>query len=467
MTLKPLVFVAMPFGKKHSDNVEIDFDQIYNNAIKPAASKCDVEIIRADEERTGGIIHRSMYERLLLAEVVIADLTMANPNVFYELGIRHCARPKSTILIFAANAKLPFDVSPLRAIPYHLEDGGNLSEESARDLQRNLEKKIAEVKEENSMPDSPLFQLVQKFPGITLPHDATEVFRDRAKYIDSIRSELEVARCIKPTIDGLSEIQSIESRIGDFNLAPSELLIDLMLSYRDVSSWNDMVRVAENFPINIKNIRTVQEQLALALNRRKQGNDQDRAIEILRRIIDTNGASPETCGILGRVYKDISSNAKKAGDMPRARAALDESIACYCQGFREDPRDYYPGINALTLLFHKGGDDAKKTFDKLYPLVKFAIGRRGGLASRDYWDLATVLEFAILGRDWVMARNAADKLILNSKSTFNLETTRDNLKIILDRLRDFKEDTKPLDLIISDLDKRIVELKGTGHQSEK
>jgi hypothetical protein len=53
MPLKPLVFVAMPFGKKHSDNVEIDFDQIYNKAIKPAASKCDVEIIRADEERTG------------------------------------------------------------------------------------------------------------------------------------------------------------------------------------------------------------------------------------------------------------------------------------------------------------------------------------------------------------------------------------------------------------------------------
>ena len=55
MPLKPLVFVAMPFGKKRSYKVEIDFDHIYNKAIKPAASKCDVEIIRADEERTGEI----------------------------------------------------------------------------------------------------------------------------------------------------------------------------------------------------------------------------------------------------------------------------------------------------------------------------------------------------------------------------------------------------------------------------
>lgn len=467
MPIKPLVFVAMPFGKKRSDNVEIDFDQIYKKAIIPAASKCDVEIIRADEERTGGIIHRSMYERLLLAEVVIADLTMANPNVFYELGIRHCARPKSTILIFAANAKLPFDVSPLRAIPYLLEDGGNFSEESARDLQQNLEKKINDAKEESGMPDSPLFQLVQKFPGITLSHDATEAFRDRAKYIDGIRSDLEAARCVQPTTTALSEIQSIEAKIGDFNLAPTELLVDLMLSYRDVSSWDDMVRVADNFPANIKNIRAVQEQLALALNRRNKGNDRDKSIGILRKLIDTNGASPETCGILGRVYKDISTASKKSGDMPKARAALDESIACYCQGFREDPRDYYPGINALTLLFHKGGDEAKKTFDKLYPLVKFAVGRRGGLASKDYWDLATVLELAILGRDWTMARKAADKLILISKSTFNLETTRNNFEILLHSLQDFKEDTKPLEMIISDLNKRIDELNGAGHQSEK
>jgi hypothetical protein len=49
-----------------------------------------------------------MYERLLLAEIVMADLTFANANVFYELGIRHAARPRSTILIFAAIGTLPW-----------------------------------------------------------------------------------------------------------------------------------------------------------------------------------------------------------------------------------------------------------------------------------------------------------------------------------------------------------------------
>jgi hypothetical protein len=65
-----------------------------------------------------------------------------------------------------------------------------------------------------------------------------------------------------------------------------------------------------------------------------------------------------------------------------------------------------------------------------------------------------------------MARKAADKLILISKSTFNLETTRNNFEILLHSLQDFKEDTKPLEMIISDLNKRIDELNGAGSKSE-
>ena len=66
-----------------------------------------------------------------------------------------------------------------------------------------------------------------------------------------------------------------------------------------------------------------------------------------------------------------------------------------------------------------------------------------------------------------MARKAADKLILISKSTFNLETTRNNFEILLHSLQDFKEDTEPLEMILSDLTKRIDELNGAGHKSEK
>ncbi len=122
---KSSCFIDMPFGKKTDpkSGVEVDFDQIFDEGIKPAVEAAGLECIRGDLERSGGIIHTAMFARLLLSEFVIADLTMGNPNVFYELGVRHTARPYTTIPIFATISELPFVVSLVRAIPYDLEKG--------------------------------------------------------------------------------------------------------------------------------------------------------------------------------------------------------------------------------------------------------------------------------------------------------------------------------------------------------
>ena len=82
---------------------------------------------------TGGIIHKPMFERLILCDYAVADLTTANANVFYELGVRHAVRkPWSTLLLFAeGGSQLPFDVAPLRALPYQLTPGGTPDEPGA------------------------------------------------------------------------------------------------------------------------------------------------------------------------------------------------------------------------------------------------------------------------------------------------------------------------------------------------
>src|SRR3954454_12638401 len=124
--LEPLCFVLMPFGR-NSDGTgaTIDFDAVYRDLIAPAVRAAGLEPLRADEEVTGGIIHKPMFERLILCEYAVADLTFANANVFYELGVRHAVRPWSTALLFAqASGQLPFDVAPLRAIPYSLDAEG-------------------------------------------------------------------------------------------------------------------------------------------------------------------------------------------------------------------------------------------------------------------------------------------------------------------------------------------------------
>src|SRR3984893_14949850 len=116
---KPLCFVLMPFGQKtDAVGVMVDFDAVYRDLIMPAIEESGMEPLRADEESGGGIIHKPMFERLILCEYAVADLTTANANVFYELGLRHAVRPWSTVLLFAEGGRLPFDVALLRGIAY-------------------------------------------------------------------------------------------------------------------------------------------------------------------------------------------------------------------------------------------------------------------------------------------------------------------------------------------------------------
>ena len=106
--LLPLCFVAMPFGRKSDGSGRtVDFDDIYKKVIAPAIHDAELEPLRADEEIAGGIIHKPMFERLILCEYAVADLTVANANVFYELGVRHAVRPWSTTLIYAEDTVCP------------------------------------------------------------------------------------------------------------------------------------------------------------------------------------------------------------------------------------------------------------------------------------------------------------------------------------------------------------------------
>src|SRR5262249_51902357 len=73
------------------------------------------------------------------------------------------------------------------------------------------------------------------------------------------------------------------------------------------------------------------------------------------------------------MYKE-AAQAKKI----TATAALDDAISAYTKGFEFDPRDHYPGINAISLLIQKGDAEALKEVERLVPLVTFAVARRGG-----------------------------------------------------------------------------------------
>ncbi len=460
MGLRSVCFVDMPFGKKPdlASGVEVDFDHIYETAIQPAIMESGLEPVRGDRERTGGIIHAPMFGRLLLSDYVVADLTLANPNVFYELGIRHTARPFTTVPIFAAIHALPFDVSLVRAIPYTLESG-KLTAEAAAKLKSDIRTRLEEAIRGAACKDSPLFQLIPSFPNIDLPHEVTEIFQDQVRHSEEFRRLLADARAKDSNAERCAALQEIEQSLGDLKTAQGEILVDLLLSYRDVEGWEQMVRVSGQFPDWLKSNVVVRQQCALALNRRNRPGDRDQALKILADLLKEKGADPETLGILGRVHKDRYKEFKQKGSVMSA-AALDDAIDAYTKGFESDPRDYYPGVNAITLLIEKGDEESLQQADRLLPLVTFAVARRGAAASSDYWDLATVLELSAIGNDWKVANRVLPKVLAAGSKSWVIKTTRDNL-LLLKAARERAGQKMPeLDGIIRHLEERYRELCG-------
>ncbi|MBV8400565.1 MAG: hypothetical protein JOZ17_17770, partial [Acetobacteraceae bacterium] len=127
-------FLIMPFGRKAGpDGKDIDFDRVYRDYLEPAVEAAGLRPRRADAERRGGSIHADMFQDLLIAELVIADLTIDNPNVWYEIGVRHALRASGTVLTFALRSKLPLDLNGQRMVRYTLTNGApdpaNLAEE--------------------------------------------------------------------------------------------------------------------------------------------------------------------------------------------------------------------------------------------------------------------------------------------------------------------------------------------------
>jgi len=118
-------FVVMGFGIKtdFATGRKLDLNKSYRLLIKPVVEAKGLKCVRADEIPNSGSIDLVMYQELLNADVVVADLSTANVNAFYELGIRHALRPRTTIVISEDKMAYPFDLNHIKISSYtHLGD---------------------------------------------------------------------------------------------------------------------------------------------------------------------------------------------------------------------------------------------------------------------------------------------------------------------------------------------------------
>ena len=412
---RPLCFVLMPFGEKPDGTGKtVDFNAVYSELIRPAIDAAGMEPLRADEEMADGIIHKPMYERLILCEYAVADLTTANANVFYELGLRHAVREWSTVCLYAAGrGQLPFDVAPLRALPYRLGNDGkpcNVGED-----RKAVSERLTGAMQ--GFSDSPVFQLLEEFPDVQ--RLKTDVFRDQVRYAEHQRHKLAAAR-----EQGKDAVRAVQDALGDLKGIEAGVVIDLYLSYRAVKDWQGMIDLVDKMSPPLANTVMVREQLGLALNRAGRGEE---AEKVLLKLIEDRGPSSETYGILGRVYKDRWEAARQ-GNRSLTTGLLDKAIDAYLHGFETDWRDTYPGINAVTLMELKEPPDQRR--QELLPVVRYAVQRRVEGSKPDYWDHATRLELAVLARDEASAASVLADTLEHMRETWEGETTARNLRLI-------------------------------------
>lgn len=204
MDYTKICFVVMPFGIKVvgrkkiwrlpiTRKQKINFDFIYDNVFVPAikATKLPeggfLEPHRTDKDFFTGNIGNEMFSYLEYSRFVLTDITGLNPNVFWELGVRHRARETGTVIFRQPDAPIPFDINQIKAFPYEYQPETKVTE--SRKL---ITKVLTESLEQNRI-DSPIQAALfeqQKHAGV-----------------ESILREAEDAIRIKDTATAITKYQ--------------------------------------------------------------------------------------------------------------------------------------------------------------------------------------------------------------------------------------------------------------------
>ena len=432
MTFKTRVFVVMPFGVKDvvlkstleapesTGPVKVDFDAVYDTLLKPALEMAGCQPFRADKEQAAGDIRTDMFFELLTADIVLADISALNANVFYELGVRHGVSPHGVFVTHGGwGFARPFDIAPDRAFRYDgtLFDGRVKREETwsakaafeAKTLGSTLRAAIAHDGETTGSP------VYASLPGLT-PVGWSQLHSARSKYFGGIlvdwEQRIRLAQAEGYPGDILTLAEDAPTRLHREKLlyAAARGLIDLCRFDAAEPVLREVLALSPQY-------LEAKCQLGLALGR--QGKT-SAAVQHMERVVQQHRNESEGQGILGRVYKDMwrfdwerkenleSRQQEALATSERAAAA----IRNYYAALELRPQSYYNGINVLTLTFliahlervtgGVGADLPALDLDRIKAVVRFSAdaARRRAIESNDQseqiWSAATLGELALL-----------------------------------------------------------------------
>lgn len=441
--LKLHAFVAMPFGTKpDAAGNPVDFNAVYDDLIRPALEKAGLDVFRADEEPRAGDIRADMFQELLMADLVLADLSIDNPNVWYELGVRHALRARGVILLQAPRDRQPFDIYTDRKLHYRLKDGRPDPATLDDDRKAITDMATATLKAWHGRKVSPVYALL---PNLQEPdwkslrigdarefwerHDAWCALIERAR--DDNRPEDILVLADEAPITALR----VEARLAAGNALLQGRHFNFALEQFDLAHRFD--------PDNL----TVSRKRGVCLQRIGRAAE---AQDLYRDILAAHPDDVETWSLLGRVDKDAWVTAwRTPGSTPEAMrdaatyedALLRAAIDSYAAAFRAVPGHFYSGINAVTLmaLYQDLTGDTRYAADQAVMAGGIAWSAHSTLTARPYdqapqdlyWAAATLGDLAVLRGDAPAVRAAYKEAIVHADNDwFALDSTLGQLRLL-------------------------------------
>jgi len=337
---RPVCFMVMPFGIKDVANANegaparLDCNALWEKAFKPAIEAAGYIAVRADMD-TGAVIVQDMIERLAYADLVLADVSLPNGNVYYEVGLRHAAREKGCILFCADWSRQLFDIDQFTATRYALTEG-TVPDRDALRIRDVVRDGIARMRD----TVNPWHKFVsdQRSEGWSGKHSS--VFHQQAEQLSAFQAETQAVRLIADAKKRKQRIRDLLAKTDNATLQLPSAALELLMLVRDsLDDWSEVKALIERLPEPTRNLAFFEEQRLLAES--GLGNTET-ALAFLRQLVEQKGATPERMGLIGgrlkRLWNDERNarldDSKETDPSPRERSMLNKAIEAYEHGMR-------------------------------------------------------------------------------------------------------------------------------------
>jgi len=437
-SMPPHAFIAMPIGtQRGSDGKPIDFERIFEELLKPALETAGCRVFRSEEQQRTGEIRAEPFQELLQADLVLADLTLDHPSVWYELGVRHALRARGVILVHGPRPANPLDADGDLRLCYHLKDGAPDPDFLAADREALCALARSTLEAGAQRRQSPVFALLPQLVEPRWQQLLLEGDNEFGAACEQWGSRLQVARA--------------KLRAGDMLVLAGETPTQAL--------WLEAKRHAGNGLLQLRQFHFALEQFEDAL--RVEPDDAacrhgrivclgrlgrlEEAQQAARALVEDRPNDAEALALAGRVELErwISrwrSESAKPEQMREAAKlehySLEAAIAPCQQAFTLDPSHHASGIDALTLhLLHKhlGGEVSPTVIANLTGGVLWSAQSAARRAPKDYAPKASYAQLCLL----LNSRETIIREFRNSAAAahgdgFALDSTRETLQLLSD-----------------------------------